>query len=131
MWIYNIIFTLLIVRYSECRRNALQDYKRSDGVRLVQLPDSALHTKSRKLSIVKCARGCSRNKILLFTCRAFLYDQKNRKCQWLSFDRNSPGVQSQHDFNYQLYQKKGIVHYLPVFLSFCPPALSPFSLYCQ
>lgn len=39
--------------------------------------------------------------------RAFLYDHKNRKCQWLSFDRNSPGAQSQQDFNYQLYQKKG------------------------
>ncbi len=39
--------------------------------------------------------------------RAFLYDHKNRKCQWLSFDKNSPGVQSQQDFNYQLYQKKG------------------------
>ncbi|XP_071004513.1 hepatocyte growth factor-like [Oncorhynchus clarkii lewisi] len=109
MWIYNIIFMLLIVHYSECRRNALQDYQRSDSVRLVQLPDSALQTISRKLSVVKCARGCSRSKRLLFTCRAFLYDQKNRKCQWLSFDRNSPGVHSQHDFNYQLYQKKSYV----------------------
>lgn len=42
--------------------------------------------------------------------RAFLYDHKNRKCQWLSFDRNSPGVLSQQDFNYQLYQKKGALH---------------------
>lgn len=39
--------------------------------------------------------------------RAFFYDHKNRKCQWLSFDRNSPGTQTQQDFNYQLYQKKG------------------------
>lgn len=39
--------------------------------------------------------------------RAFLYDHKNRKCQWLSFDTNSSGVQSLEDFNYQLYQKKG------------------------
>lgn len=42
--------------------------------------------------------------------RAFLYDHKNRKCQWLSFDRNSPGAQSQQDFNYQLYQKKGALY---------------------
>uniref|UniRef100_A0A8C4HZC2 Hepatocyte growth factor b n=1 Tax=Dicentrarchus labrax TaxID=13489 RepID=A0A8C4HZC2_DICLA len=41
--------------------------------------------------------------------RAFLYDHKNRKCQWLSFDRNSSGTQSQQDFNYQLYQKKDYV----------------------
>lgn len=50
--------------------------------------------------------------------RAFLYDHKNRKCQWLSFDRNSPGVLSQQDFNYQLYQKKGALH----FPTFSPPA---------
>lgn len=42
--------------------------------------------------------------------RAFLYDHKNRKCQWLSFDRNTPGAQSQQDFNYQLYQKKGALN---------------------
>ncbi|CAB1313753.1 unnamed protein product, partial [Coregonus sp. 'balchen'] len=59
------------------KRNALQDYQRSDSVRLVQLPDSTLQTKSRKLSIVKCARGCSRNKRLPFTC-SFL-PRRNRK----------------------------------------------------
>uniref|UniRef100_A0AAQ5ZFV6 Hepatopoietin-A n=1 Tax=Amphiprion ocellaris TaxID=80972 RepID=A0AAQ5ZFV6_AMPOC len=41
--------------------------------------------------------------------RAFVYDHKNRKCQWLSFDRNSPGTQSHQNINYQLYQKKDYV----------------------
>uniref|UniRef100_A0A6Q2ZBM7 Hepatopoietin-A n=1 Tax=Esox lucius TaxID=8010 RepID=A0A6Q2ZBM7_ESOLU len=49
------------------------------------------------------------NSYPLSISRAFLYDQKNRKCQWLSFDRTSPGVQIQQDFNYQLYQNKAYV----------------------
>lgn len=174
---------------SEGRRNALQDYQKTDGVRLVVVsPDSSHLTKSKKLSMAKCAKACSRNRRLPFTCRyvsptmwmavntqkvkwfleflysashrysallsiwfnrppncfayscnsfvnypglpfasnyvlhsspvlpsslfsrAFLYDHKNRKCQWLSFDRNSPGAQSQQDFNYQLFQKKGALY---------------------
>uniref|UniRef100_A0A3B4ULC3 Hepatocyte growth factor n=1 Tax=Seriola dumerili TaxID=41447 RepID=A0A3B4ULC3_SERDU len=52
------------------RRNALQDYQKTDGVRLVVVsPDSSHLTKSRKLNMVKCARSCSRNKRLPFTCR--------------------------------------------------------------
>uniref|UniRef100_A0A8D3D1H7 Hepatocyte growth factor n=1 Tax=Scophthalmus maximus TaxID=52904 RepID=A0A8D3D1H7_SCOMX len=95
---------------SEGRRNALQDYQKTDGVRLVFLsPDSPPLTKTRKLPVARCARSCSRNKRLPFTCRAFLYDHRNRKCQWLSFDRNSPAVQSQRDSDYQLYQKKDYV----------------------
>ncbi|XP_029993420.1 hepatocyte growth factor [Sphaeramia orbicularis] len=110
MWIYKLILGLFIISCSEGRRNALQDYQRTDGVRLVVVsPDSSHFTKSRKLSMAKCARACSRNKRLPFTCRAFLYDHKNRKCQWLSFDRNSPGAQTHQDFNYQLYQKKDYV----------------------
>eukprot|EP00064_Thunnus_orientalis_P001589 superscaffoldBa00000109_g1592 len=94
----------------EGRRNALQDYQKTDGVRLVVVsPDSSHLTKSRKLSVAKCAKACSRNKRVPFTCRAFLYDHKNRKCQWLSFDKNSAGTQMQQDFNYQLYQKKDYV----------------------
>ncbi|CAB1431083.1 unnamed protein product [Pleuronectes platessa] len=110
MWIYKIVLGLVLVSCSEGRRNALQDYQKTEGIRLVLVsPDPSHLTKSRKLSMAKCARSCSRNKRLTFTCRAFLYDHKNRKCQWLSFDRNAPGAQSQQDFNYQLYQKKDYV----------------------
>ncbi|XP_054633082.1 hepatocyte growth factor [Dunckerocampus dactyliophorus] len=110
MWIYKLLFTLFILSCSEGRRNALQDYQRTDGIRLVVTPPSPSHlTKSRKISIAKCARTCSRNKKLPFTCRAFLYDHQNRKCQWLSFDRNSPVAQLQNDVNFQLYQKKDYI----------------------
>ncbi|KAA8590191.1 hypothetical protein FQN60_014125 [Etheostoma spectabile] len=95
---------------SEGKRNALQDYQKTDGIRLVAVPPNSSHlTKSKTLSMAKCAKACSRNRRLPFSCRAFLYDHKNRKCQWLSFDRNSPGAQTQQDFNYQLYQKKDYV----------------------
>uniref|UniRef100_A0A8C2WTF0 Hepatocyte growth factor n=1 Tax=Cyclopterus lumpus TaxID=8103 RepID=A0A8C2WTF0_CYCLU len=95
---------------SEGKRNALQDYQKTDAVRLVVVsPDSSPLTKSKKLSMAKCAKVCSRNRRLPFSCRAFLYDHNNRKCQWLSFDSNSPGALSQQDFNYQLYQKKDYV----------------------
>nr|XP_020468372.1 hepatocyte growth factor [Monopterus albus] len=111
MWIYRLIIALFVISScSEGRRNALQDYQRTDGIQLVVLsPDSSHLTKSRKLSMARCAKSCSRNKRIPFTCRAFLYDHKNKRCQWLSFDRNSPGAQSQQDLNYQLYQKKDYV----------------------
>ncbi|KAI4825139.1 hypothetical protein KUCAC02_020837 [Chaenocephalus aceratus] len=101
MWIYKLMFGLFVISCSEGRRNALQDYQKTDGLRLVvESPDSSHLTKSKKISMAKCAKACSRNKRLPFSCR---------KCQWLPFDRNSPGVQSQQDFNYQLYQKKDYV----------------------
>uniref|UniRef100_A0A7N6B7I9 Hepatocyte growth factor n=1 Tax=Anabas testudineus TaxID=64144 RepID=A0A7N6B7I9_ANATE len=55
---------------SESRRNALQDYQKTDGTRLViVVPESPYMTKSRKLSMARCAKSCSRNKRLPFTCR--------------------------------------------------------------
>ncbi|XP_057692146.1 hepatocyte growth factor [Corythoichthys intestinalis] len=110
MWIYTLLLALTVLSCSESRRNALQDYQRTDGVRLVLVTPSPSHlTKSRKVSLIKCARTCSRNKKLPFTCRAFLYDHQNRKCQWLSFDRNSPVAHTQHDINTRLYQKKDYI----------------------
>ncbi|XP_039471693.1 hepatocyte growth factor isoform X2 [Oreochromis aureus] len=110
MWIYKLVFGFVfVVSCSEGRRNALQDYQKTDSIQLMVHSDSSHLTKSRKLSLSKCAKACSRNKRLPFTCRAFVYDHKNRKCQWLSFDRNSPGVQSQQNMNYQLYEKKDYV----------------------
>uniref|UniRef100_A0A3Q2SQT3 Kringle domain-containing protein n=1 Tax=Fundulus heteroclitus TaxID=8078 RepID=A0A3Q2SQT3_FUNHE len=62
--------TMFCVCALEGRRNALQDYQKSDGIQLVVVsPDSSLLTKSRKLSVTKCAKTCSRGKRLPFTCR--------------------------------------------------------------
>lgn len=55
---------------SEGRRNALQDYQKTDGIRLVVMsPDSSHPTKSKKVSMAKCAKACSRNRRLSFICR--------------------------------------------------------------
>lgn len=111
MWMYRLFLGLFVISRCECRRNALQDYQKTDGVRLApEPPDASSYlTKVKKQSLSRCAKACSRNSRIPFTCRAFLYDHKNRKCHWLSYDRNSPGVQSQEDFNYYLYQKKDYV----------------------
>uniref|UniRef100_A0A8C6SRI3 Hepatocyte growth factor b n=1 Tax=Neogobius melanostomus TaxID=47308 RepID=A0A8C6SRI3_9GOBI len=102
--------SLMLTCLSSQKMNALQDYQRTDSIKLVLAsPDPSHLTKSRKLPMARCARACSRNKKLPFTCRAFLYDHKKRKCQWLSFDRNSPGIQAVQNFNFDLYQKKDYV----------------------
>uniref|UniRef100_A0A8C6P392 Hepatocyte growth factor n=1 Tax=Nothobranchius furzeri TaxID=105023 RepID=A0A8C6P392_NOTFU len=107
---YRLIFGLFVVSYSESRRNPLQDYLKSDGTQLAAVtPDSSHLTKSRKLSLAKCAKTCTRSKRLPFACRSFLYDHKNRKCQWLSFDRTSSGAVSHQNLYYELYQKKDYV----------------------
>lgn len=55
---------------AEGRRNALQDYQKSDGIQLFTLsPDNSHLMKSRKLSLSRCAKACSRNRKLNFTCR--------------------------------------------------------------
>lgn len=54
---------------TESKRHALQDYQKTDGVRLVAPPDSSYMMKSKKMSLGKCVRRCSRNRKLPFTCR--------------------------------------------------------------
>lgn len=39
--------------------------------------------------------------------RAFYFDQLNRKCHLLPFDRFSEGAQRERKPNYDLYEKKG------------------------
>uniref|UniRef100_A0A8C9SGL2 Hepatocyte growth factor n=1 Tax=Scleropages formosus TaxID=113540 RepID=A0A8C9SGL2_SCLFO len=46
---------------------------------------------------------------LPFVCRAFYFDQKNRKCHWLSFDSYTHGTQKEPDFNVDLYERKDYV----------------------
>uniref|UniRef100_A0A673GQU6 Hepatocyte growth factor n=1 Tax=Sinocyclocheilus rhinocerous TaxID=307959 RepID=A0A673GQU6_9TELE len=54
---------------AETKRHALQDYQKTDAVRLVTPPDVSYMSKGRKMSVGKCARRCSRNRKLQFTCR--------------------------------------------------------------
>ncbi|KAL4617936.1 hepatocyte growth factor-like [Arapaima gigas] len=112
MWIYKALLCTALILYSESKRNALQDYQKRDGVRLVRL-DKTYRTKGANVSVAQCARGCSSGgggrRRTPFTCRAFLFDQKNRKCHWLSFNSHSPGILTDHNFNHDLYEKKDYV----------------------
>ncbi|XP_061108444.1 hepatocyte growth factor [Conger conger] len=113
MWIYKALLCLAFVVYSESKRNCLQDYQKSDGVRLIR-PAGSYLTKSKNLSMVKCARRCSRNKEMKnkeerFICRAFYFDHINKKCHWLSFNSHTPNIQTVQDFNFNLYEKKDYV----------------------
>ncbi|XP_048870610.1 hepatocyte growth factor-like isoform X2 [Brienomyrus brachyistius] len=108
MWMYTALIWVTLIDFSESKRHSLQDYQKRDGLRLIR-PDRTFPTKSRSLSVVKCARSCSSSKRMPFTCRAFYFDQKNRKCHWLSFDSYTPGIQTDHNLNYDLYEKKDYV----------------------
>ncbi|XP_016322104.1 hepatocyte growth factor-like [Sinocyclocheilus anshuiensis] len=106
MWIYKILLCVAVLVYSESKRHALQDYQKTDAVRLVTPPDVSYMSKGRKMSVGKCARRCSRNRKLQFTCRAFNFDQKTAKCHLLSYDSLTVGVRMENDFNFDLYEKK-------------------------
>uniref|UniRef100_A0A8C9TNP9 Hepatocyte growth factor n=1 Tax=Scleropages formosus TaxID=113540 RepID=A0A8C9TNP9_SCLFO len=108
MWIYKALLCTALILYSESRRNSLQDYQKRDGVRLVRL-DRSHRTKSANVSVAQCARRCSSNRKIPFTCRAFLFDQKNKKCHWLSFVSHTRGIRTDHNFDYDLYEKKDYV----------------------
>ncbi|KAB5574748.1 hypothetical protein PHYPO_G00212610 [Pangasianodon hypophthalmus] len=109
MWIYKLLLCLSVLLYSESKRHALQDYQKTDGVRLVAPPDSSYMMKSKKMSLGKCVRRCSRNRKLPFTCRAFIFDQNGTKCHLLSFDSLTVGVHAETDFSFDLYEKKDFV----------------------
>uniref|UniRef100_A0A4W4F8M5 Hepatocyte growth factor n=1 Tax=Electrophorus electricus TaxID=8005 RepID=A0A4W4F8M5_ELEEL len=105
LWFWSLEFCYMF----KSKRHALQDYKKTDGIRLVAPPDSSCMTKSKKMSLGKCARRCSRNRKLPFTCRAFSFDQNGTKCHLLSFDSFIVGVHVENDFNFDLYEKKDFV----------------------
>ncbi|XP_048865389.1 hepatocyte growth factor-like [Brienomyrus brachyistius] len=106
--VHAALISLTLVVYSDGRRHFLQDYQKSDGVRLLR-PDESYLTKSREVDVFRCARKCSRNKKLPFLCRSFYYDQKNRKCHWLSFDSYTHGALTERNINFDLYEKKDYV----------------------
>ncbi|XP_028814074.1 hepatocyte growth factor [Denticeps clupeoides] len=106
MWIYQLLICASLLLCSDAKRNPLQDYQKSDGVRLVG-PAEACQSKTRRLSLGKCARRCHGNWKL--PCRAFGYDHKNRRCHLLAADSVTPGVRVESDFNFDLYEKKDYV----------------------
>lgn len=107
MWIYKFLLCFLLLACSECDRNPLQDYQKSEGVRLIAAPESSRQMRIKQGSLLKCASMCSRGRRL--RCRAFSYDHKNRKCHRFTFDSKTLHVGVEKDFNFDLYEKKEYV----------------------
>ncbi|TRZ01472.1 hypothetical protein DNTS_016344 [Danionella cerebrum] len=68
MWIYKILLCVVVLVYSETKRHALQDYQKTDAIRLVTPPGEYYLSKGRKMSLGKCARRCTRSRKLQFIC---------------------------------------------------------------
>uniref|UniRef100_A0A7M4F944 Hepatocyte growth factor n=2 Tax=Crocodylus porosus TaxID=8502 RepID=A0A7M4F944_CROPO len=91
------------------RRNALHDFKKTGEMMLIKI-DNSLEVKTKLLNTTEqCAKRCSRNKGLSFTCKAFAYDRAMKRCHWLSFNSLTNGVRKKQDHAFDLYEKKDYV----------------------
>ncbi|XP_055761631.1 hepatocyte growth factor-like [Salvelinus fontinalis] len=108
IWIYKLFLCVVLAVNSECRKQSLQQYQKSEDTRLLcpDCPQPSMVKNSRSLE--HCARKCSKNK-KTFTCRAFYFDHQNRKCHLLPFDRFMDGAHREHRVNFDLYEKKDYV----------------------
>nr|XP_046188261.1 hepatocyte growth factor-like [Oncorhynchus gorbuscha] len=108
IWIYKLFVCVVLAVNSECRKQLLQQYQKSEDTRLLcpDCPQPSMVKNSRSLE--HCARKCSKNK-KTFTCRAFYFDHQNRKCHLLPFDRFMDSAHREHRVNFDLYEKKDYV----------------------
>ncbi|XP_077090375.1 hepatocyte growth factor a isoform X1 [Siphateles boraxobius] len=105
MWIYQTLLCVLLSLDAECRKPTLQRYQKSENSRLL-CKDCPASPRIRNLSLDDCARKCSKSKK---SCRAFYFDQINRKCHLLPFDRFSEGAKRERKPNCDLFEKKDYV----------------------
>ncbi|KAK7130138.1 hypothetical protein R3I93_019693 [Phoxinus phoxinus] len=105
MWIYQTLLCVLLSLDAECRKQTLQRYQKSENSRLL-CTDCPASPRIRNLSLDDCARKCSKSKK---SCRAFYFDQINRKCHLLPFDRFSEGAKRERKPNCDLFEKKDYV----------------------
>ncbi|XP_050181428.1 hepatocyte growth factor isoform X1 [Myiozetetes cayanensis] len=91
------------------RRNPLHDFKKTGELMLIKV-NKTLEVKTKLLNTTEqCAKRCSRNKGLSFTCKAFAYDRVTKRCHWLSFNSLTNGVRKKQDHAFDLYEKKDYV----------------------
>ncbi|KAI7791795.1 hepatocyte growth factor a [Triplophysa rosa] len=105
MWIYQALLCILLSVDMECKKQTLQRYQKTENTRLL-CTDCSESPRVKSLSLDDCARKCSKSKK---SCRVFYFDQLNRKCHLLPFDRFSEGAQKERKPNYDLYEKKDYV----------------------
>lgn len=112
VWIYQavacVVATILDTGFCKRTHQSLQKYEKSEGHMLVctDCPQPPLVRGSRSLE--NCARKCKKVK-KNFNCRAFNFQQHDRKCHLLPFDRFTHGVQTQANINFTLYEKKDYI----------------------
>ncbi|KAA0721061.1 Hepatocyte growth factor Hepatopoietin-A [Triplophysa tibetana] len=105
MWIYQALLCILLSVDMDCKKQTLQRYQKTENTRLL-CTDCSESPRVKALSLDDCARKCIKSKK---SCRAFYFDQFNRKCHLLPFDRFSEGAQKERKPNYDLYEKKDYV----------------------
>ncbi|XP_053572492.1 hepatocyte growth factor [Bombina bombina] len=112
MWAVKLLLMVLLINGAESnkrRRNALHDYKKTPDTTLIRI-NKALEVKTKKCNNTEdCAKRCSRNKGLSFTCKAFAFHKSTKRCHWLSFNSLSAEVRNSDDSAFNLYEKKDYV----------------------
>eukprot|EP00079_Xenopus_tropicalis_P023234 XP_012815474.1 PREDICTED: hepatocyte growth factor isoform X2 [Xenopus tropicalis] len=112
MWTTKCAVIFLLITLAEGRgkkRNALHDYKKTAEMTLTRL-NKALEVKTKIFNTTEnCAKRCSRNKGLPFTCKAFAFDKNIKRCHWFSFNTMSAGIKDKYDISFDLYEKKDYI----------------------
>ncbi|XP_068132289.1 hepatocyte growth factor isoform X2 [Hyperolius riggenbachi] len=112
MWVAKLLLVLLLILCAEGqlkKRNTLHDYMKMADTTLTRI-NKALDVKTKYLNTTdNCAKRCTRNKGLSFTCKAFAFDKSTKRCHWFSFNSLSTGVKKKFDRAFDLYEKKDYV----------------------
>ncbi|MEE6481445.1 hypothetical protein FKM82_012869 [Ascaphus truei] len=112
MWATKLLLMLPLIMCAESKgrkRNTLHDYKKTPDTTLIRI-NKALEVKTKFLNNTEnCAKRCSRNKGLSFTCKTFAFDKSTKRCHWLSFNSMSTGVKKKSDVAFDLYEKKDYI----------------------
>ncbi|XP_073475668.1 hepatocyte growth factor isoform X3 [Aquarana catesbeiana] len=112
MWVAKLLLAFLLILCAESKirkRNTLHDYTKTSDTTLTRI-NKALEVKTKFFNTTEnCAKRCSRNKGLSFTCKAFAFDKSTKRCHWFSFNSLSKGVKKKFDRAFDLFEKKDYV----------------------
>ncbi|XP_043944204.1 hepatocyte growth factor isoform X2 [Protopterus annectens] len=107
-----VLFLALVLFSAESkknRRNALHDYQKMSGIIIIKT-ESSHKVKTKVLNNTsECAKRCSRNKGFSFICKAFYFEESQKRCYWLSFNSITQGVKRKSDPAFDLYEHKAFI----------------------
>ncbi|CAH2275686.1 hepatocyte growth factor [Pelobates cultripes] len=112
MWATKLLLVTLLIIVVESKgkkRNTLHDYRKTADTTLTK-HNKALEVKTKFFNTTEnCAKRCSRNKGLSFTCKAFAFDKREKRCYWFSFNSMSAYVRKKYNTTFDLYEKKDYI----------------------